>query len=319
MNARLLSQARLFGVPVSILLVLPLIVAGALFMHAHWTGVMTRIMAWQQQFHSLLSQHMQVVQENPGLHGAALMGLSFAYGVFHALGPGHGKAIIVAYLGTHRESLPRAVLISMAAAFLQALVAVSLVGVLALILSLRLSDVQHYGAQMTLVSLGLIMLLGLALILSAGNQLRLARKARQMHQHHAVGCCAGHHAVSQVETATSWRYTAGVVISMGIRPCLGALLVLIYAHLVGAWSYGILATFFMGLGTGVSVTAIAVATQLARGWLERQMTRSGSHQARSHSDGWLWLRLAGGCVIVLLGWGLFDAAISASAGRHPLF
>jgi nickel/cobalt transporter (NicO) family protein len=76
--------------------------------------------------------------EVKALHGDAsaiwpLLGLSLAYGVFHAAGPGHGKALIASYIFANEQALRRGVVMSFLAAILQALVAIALIGVAALI------------------------------------------------------------------------------------------------------------------------------------------------------------------------------------------
>src|SRR3981189_3177533 len=63
-----------------------------------------------------------------------LLGLSFAYGIFHAAGPGHGKAVITSYLFPNRESWRRGVLFSFASALLQSSVAIAIVFIAAVLL-----------------------------------------------------------------------------------------------------------------------------------------------------------------------------------------
>ena len=66
-----------------------------------------------------------------------LFGISFLYGVFHAAGPGHGKAVISSYLVANEETWRRGVVLSFASALLQALVAVAIVGIAAVLLARR--------------------------------------------------------------------------------------------------------------------------------------------------------------------------------------
>ena len=62
-----------------------------------------------------------------------LIGLSAAYGVFHAAGPGHGKALIASYMFANERALRRGIVLSFLAAILQALVAIALIGIAALV------------------------------------------------------------------------------------------------------------------------------------------------------------------------------------------
>ncbi len=312
----------------------------------HWTALMIQVIEWQRSFHSQLAAHISAVAKDTATYGWALIALSFAYGVFHAVGPGHGKAVIATYLGTHRESVAKGIGISMASALLQSIVAIALVSILAKLLRLRFAEIDNYGEDMALVSYVLVMLLGLVLSASAIRRfIHLKRSAKlaqhaarsrddqhktsrydhdHIHDHshdgvHKADSCGCQHA--HVPAADqSWLHTLAVVSSIGIRPCSGAIEVLIYAHLVGVFYYGIAATLFMGLGTGLSVSAIALASQYARHWLESMLSTSsdGSHGMLNPAVISISVRLAGGTILILMGWGLYRTALQTGLG-NPLF
>ena len=65
---------------------------------------------------------------------AGMIGLSFAYGVFHAAGPGHGKAVISSYMLANEVALRRGIMLSFVSAFLQAATAIILMGIVFLAL-----------------------------------------------------------------------------------------------------------------------------------------------------------------------------------------
>ncbi|MEM1400472.1 MAG: hypothetical protein AAGF58_11345, partial [Pseudomonadota bacterium] len=82
----------------------------------------------QKAFHRELTQGLRAIGSGGGV--AASIGLivaSFLYGVFHAAGPGHGKAILSTYLLTHRSEVKKGVMIAAAAALFQGFVALVLV------------------------------------------------------------------------------------------------------------------------------------------------------------------------------------------------
>lgn len=316
----------------------------------HWNGIMALVIEMQRKFHAQLATHIRAVAEDTATYGWGLIGLSFAYGVFHAVGPGHGKAVIATYLGTHRESIRKGIGISMTSALLQALVAITLVSVTVNLLRLRFADIDNYGEEMALVSYILIMLLGLLLSVSALRRLfrlksstglaqLVARSKNDQpqaghhdhdhdhdHEHdhhhhdaHAAEHCGCNHALV-ADVNQSWWQTLAVIFSVGIRPCSGAIVVLIYAHLVGVFHYGIAATLFMGLGTGLSVSAIALGSQYARHWLESMLSTNteGDRIAVNHAVLGISVRLAGGALLILMGWGLYRTALQSSLG-NPLF
>ena len=65
-----------------------------------------------------------------------LGGISFLYGIVHAAGPGHGKVVISTYLVANEARIRRGVVIAFIAAFVQALVAVGIIGLMAVILNM---------------------------------------------------------------------------------------------------------------------------------------------------------------------------------------
>ncbi|MEM7563285.1 MAG: nickel/cobalt transporter [Pseudomonadota bacterium] len=312
----------------------------AILLYWHWNQVIVQVVELQRDFHTRLASHINAVAKDPDIYGWALITLSFAYGVFHAIGPGHGKAVIATYLGTHRESISKGMAISMATALLQSIVAIVLVSVLAKVLQLRFSDIDNYGEDLALVSYVLVMLLGLVLSISAIRRfiyLNCSRNStnttaqdshdhnhaghhehdHETHDHHAD--CGCKHAYVP-ESGQSWLQTMAVIFSIGVRPCSGAVLVLIYAHLVGVFHYGIVATLCMGLGTGLSVSAIALGSQYARQWLESMMLGIDDRDQGSISPALISIsvRLVGGALLILMGWGLYQTALRTSLG-HPLF
>jgi nickel/cobalt exporter len=81
----------------------------------------------QQAFYRALTGALKAMRQDPW-QLTSLIGLSFAYGVFHAAGPGHGKAVISSYMIANEVELRRGVVISFISAFIQGIVAVALVG-----------------------------------------------------------------------------------------------------------------------------------------------------------------------------------------------
>lgn len=78
---------------------------------------------WQQEFYRALASAMKAMRQDNSKIGL-LVGLSFAYGIFHAAGPGHGKAVISSYMVANEVALRRGILLSFVSALLQGLTAV---------------------------------------------------------------------------------------------------------------------------------------------------------------------------------------------------
>lgn len=126
-------------------------------------GVLNWINVQQQQFYRALTGSLKAMREGGG--GLwLLVGLSFAYGVFHAAGPGHGKAVISSYMLANEVALRRGVMLSFVSAFLQAASAIVLMGVVYLALrgtSVSMTDATRF---LEIASYGLITAFGLWLL-----------------------------------------------------------------------------------------------------------------------------------------------------------
>lgn len=114
-------------------------------------GPFAELLVWinthQQAFYRSLTNALKAMREDPWSL-VTLVGLSFAYGVFHAAGPGHGKAVISSYLLANEIELRRGILVSFVSAFLQAIVAITVVGVT--YLALRGTSISMTDATRTL-------------------------------------------------------------------------------------------------------------------------------------------------------------------------
>ena len=104
----------------------------------------SHVVLWQREFNQLISAYLHAIKQQPVYAGSLLILVSFLYGVFHALGPGHGKFIIAGYLATHQTKLARSMQITFFSSLAQGLVAILAVSVVVLILQLS-SVYFNYG------------------------------------------------------------------------------------------------------------------------------------------------------------------------------
>lgn len=105
--------------------------------------------------------------------------------------------------------------------------------------------------------------------------------------------------------------------AIGMRPCSGAVLMLGAAGLLGQFVVGVAAVAAMSLGTGLTVSMLALASVVARGWAQRRLARQGTtYQRAQRVTG--WVALAGGMVIVALGISLWAAGVAQPVGDPVL-
>jgi nickel/cobalt transporter (NicO) family protein len=244
----------------------------------------------------------------------SLLGLSFLYGVFHAAGPGHGKAVISSYVVANAETWIRGVVLSLASALLQALAAIAIVGVAAALLNARASTMNGAVNVIESASYALIIIIGVRLLWVKGRIFLAALRARshlisevgaavtprhddhdhddvhspQMpgprhaHAHHEDACGEDHaHAPRPQELggAGGWRRGLTAIVAVGLRPCSGAILVLVFAMAQGLFWVGAGSALVMGLGTFIAVATIATIAVMARDAASRLAAARWRHGA----------------------------------------
>ena len=266
-------------------------------------GIVGWIMAKQAEFYLGLRATIRAARTD-GSAVWALFGLSLAYGIFHAAGPGHGKAVISSYLVANQETWRRGVILSFASAMLQALVAVAVVGIAAGLIGVTAPTMGRAVNYIELVSFALIAAIGARLVWVKGRAFLFALNARLApqpvlaaaaaggatlhdhnhhhdHHHHDHDEHAhhdhGHHAHDHHDHAGhshgpepqdlagpgGWKRGLTAIVAVGLRPCSGAILVLVFTLAQGIFWAGIASTFIMGLGTAITVAVIATVTVTA--------------------------------------------------------
>ncbi len=230
------------------------------------SGLGATILAIQGSFYRSLQASVSALKES----GAALwslLALGFAYGVFHAAGPGHGKAVIAAYLVANERALLKGFALSLAAAAVQALVAILLVSIVAVLLHATAATMNRVTMGVEWASFLAVALLGAAITWrKAGKVLGIAALARDPQAGAQAEACDHVHlpAPEALDRITRWREMAGVVLAAGIRPCAGAIVVLVFALSQGLFAAGMAATVAMALGTALTTGAIAALAVFAK-------------------------------------------------------
>ncbi|MCJ2144001.1 nickel/cobalt transporter [Methylobacterium sp. E-066] len=219
------------------------------------TGLGGVILALQASFSRSLNAAVAALKG--GGDWEPLIGLAFAYGVFHAAGPGHGKAVIAGYILAGERALRRGCTLSVCAALLQALVAGAIVGIGTVVLNATAAGVTRAGTLIETVSFTLVALVGLALTWRKAGQLV------QLGTPCGPGCTHLPDART-LDALDGWRARAGVVLAAGSRPCAGAVLVLVFAVSQNVPGAGILAVLAMALGTALTTTALACLAVFAK-------------------------------------------------------
>ena len=294
----------------------------------------------QQNFYRAMSKTMKSMRGEGSIVAAlSLMMMSFAYGVLHAAGPGHGKAVISGWLLATESQLKRGIVIAFMSSVVQALVAVGIVSGALLVLSGASAAAKSIAGYLEGISYAMIAVMGGYLLFSGlkllAPQLAVSRRLPRPQaglvpggpvssSHvfeivnplpaghvHGPDCGCGHAHVPLPQDVTgAWTWTKAVSLSLavGIRPCSGAILVLLFANAMGIYWAGVISTFVMSLGTFITVSVVAALAVYSRGLAERLTARNSSWHLWMNAG----LRIAGGFAILAFGGLLFLATLQGA-------
>jgi ABC-type nickel/cobalt efflux system permease component RcnA len=286
--------------PLTLAIASAALVCGSTLAHAAGDagGLWSFILEGQREMSTAISGAVRRLKAEGSASAAfALTLVSFIYGVLHAVGPGHGKFVISAYALASERTARRATVLSFMAALIQALSAILIVGVLALVFKATRTSIQGLEAKLEVVSWGLVAMFGAWLLY---RQFRPGGAHGHVHDHHHVhdhATCghhdhahhhSGHHdharghghgghahapsphdascdhcghehlpAPEALDGDWSWRKAWVLAFAIGIRPCTGAIAVLVLAGAIGLFWAGVLSAFAMAIGTAITVSVLA--------------------------------------------------------------
>ncbi|TMJ41883.1 MAG: nickel/cobalt transporter, partial [Alphaproteobacteria bacterium] len=263
------------------LLVQPRNADGSIKTPSFWHEPVLWAMDQQRTFYGAMSQSIrQMKSQSPLAAALTLMLLSFGYGIFHAAGPGHGKTVISAWLLATENELRRGILIAFMSAVVQATTAIAIVSAMLLLVTAVGSTARDVAGFLESASYALIALMGAYLMWTALRPHEHGAEAtheghahhhdhhdhhghdhhdhhgHKHDHHHEADCACGHAHVPQArQVKGEWSLTKALSLAfaVGIRPCSGALLVLIFANTLGLYWAGVTSTFVMALGTAITV------------------------------------------------------------------
>ncbi len=311
----------------------------------HQNALGAWILGQESRFYLALTHAVRATKDGPGA-ALGLIGLSFGYGIFHAAGPGHGKAVITSYMVSNEVALRRGLAIALLAALLQGLVATTIVGIAAFVFNATAPSMTAASQAIELASYLGIIALGLLLVWRKGRALLAATRSLPAPaplvfassaspvgvsyaggssgmalpsvgrffaddgRSHPRDCDCGHAHMPDPALlggkSFDWKAAGIAVVTAGARPCSGAILVLVFSLAQGIFLAGVAATFAMALGTALTTGALAIAAVFAK---DAAMRLSGAGSPRAIVIGRLVEFAAAACVL-LFGIALLAAALS---------
>jgi nickel/cobalt transporter (NicO) family protein len=282
-------------------------------------GVLLYVNYYQQSFYRALTGALGAMRQDP--HELwMLLALSFAYGVFHAAGPGHGKAVISSYMLANETALRRGIAISFVSSLLQGAVAMAVVGLAYFLLRGTGITLTRATNTMEIASYAMVAVFGAWMLIKKLRMIRIRHSATS-----ALFAASGYPASLHFDAAPAGSAARSPIIcadcgqthlpsvervgaadfSLGLRPCSGALLVLTFALLNGLYLGGALAVLAMSFGTAMTVSALAILAVGAKG-VALRITGRGTSLSNGISHAF---EIAGALFVLLLGLLLLAAAL----------
>lgn len=263
-----------------------------------WSDIQRWAASEQRIFQNAMAMALRGVRVGDPWAVWTLCSATAAYGFFHALGPGHGKVLIGGAALASGATLRRLSVLTVLSSLAQAGTAIVLVGSLALMLQLSAGEFATLAEiWLAPASYAAIAAIGGVLIFRGARSWHKMGQAKHAHD----GCCGHAHgpSVEEVTTLNSTRDAAALIASIALRPCTGALFVLVIAARVDAFAVGCLAVITMGLGTAAFNLTVATSGVGAR-WLTGLGTRNPDGVQTVSAA----LHVTGGILIVAVSFGM---------------
>jgi nickel/cobalt transporter (NicO) family protein len=307
------------------LLVQPRDAAGNIIMTPFWEDPVLWARDWQQSFYGSMNGSLRTLRVSNSFSAAwTLLLLGFGYGVFHAAGPGHGKVVISSWLLATQNDLKRGLLVAFMSSLFQALTAIVVVSVLLVLVASVGAVVRDVTGYLESASYAMISLLGFYMIwLALRSFVRRPKPSDEfkfeiVNQHvdhghvHDENCGHAHAPTPQEVRGSDWSLAKAVSLSfaVGLRPCTGAILMLLSANALGLYWAGIAATLAMGFGVFLAVGLIAAVTVFGKDFALR-FAKGDSNRLTVAIGA---LRFLGGVVIAFMGAILFLGSLGNSPG-----
>jgi nickel/cobalt transporter (NicO) family protein len=275
-----------------------------------YRGLLLKIAAVQRDLNKDLHAKLKEIETTGSILPALIViGLAFLYGVFHAAGPGHGKFIVTSYFLARDGPVSHGIIMSGLIALTQAISAIIIVFVLVFAMGLGRIQVLGYAVTIELVSYALVILLGIYMAWGAfrGKDCDHSHGPADSHHDHDH-----HHPDKEGPWYRRGRDMIVAAVAAGIRPCSGAIILLLFTMANGLYAVGIFGALAMAFGVAITVSAVGLLAIGAR--------RTIIHATDAHGAVQLWILrgvgMLGALFVVTIGALLFLAALERVPGLY---
>jgi ABC-type nickel/cobalt efflux system permease component RcnA len=138
------------------------------------------------------------------------------------------------------------------------------------------------------------------------------------HLVHDAHCGCGHQHLpteAQMRSGDDWRARLMIILSMGMRPCSGAIMVLLFSKVIGVFGWGVASALAMSAGTSMTISSLAL---LVHSFRQLAVRLSGNKApVLWRQIGWTTLALAGGVILLAAAVVMWSSAVPVGRGLRP--
>jgi nickel/cobalt exporter len=287
-------------------------------------AVFRQIADWQRDINRYLAGQLRDSSDQGGMLAAfTVIAASFIYGVLHAAGPGHGKLVVASYFTAREAPLRTGILMGAVIAVTQAVVAIGMVAILAILLGGSQMQIIDRTTLLEVASYGFILAIGLYMTFGAITGRATCghdhgHDHHEDHGHHDHGHAHHGHAHGPdpnaketwlARTAARVLGPQGEVVAIGmvsgLRPCTGSILVLLFAVANGVFLLGVVASFMMAAGVAITISVLGIGAIVLR----QSVVGDDSESSPLRTFLSRALSVAGSLAVALIGGLLFGGAL----------
>ncbi len=242
----------------------------------YYSKLLQTLVQWQYELNSLISTNIRAINDETGLTSSlVILGIAFVYGLVHAIGPGHGKALVALYFVSNKSDYKKAFKMGYMIAVIHAFSAlVFTFGIFFILKTMFRRNFQEFSEMAMQISAVMIIGVGLYLIYEAYK----GRKEREK------------------KIQKSSKSEMAVALSAGIVPCPGVMTIVLFCVVLGQYTLGVAAAVAMSVGMGLTIS-IAGILSIALGKKSSSFLNTKTYM----------LEIFGGVLVLCLGLVLFMA------------
>lgn len=246
-----------------------------------YNQILKQLISWQYSLNSFISTNIRSLNDENSLSVSLLiLAIAFLYGLVHAAGPGHGKALVAFYFTSNKSDYKKAFKMGYMISIVHAISALLLTfGIFFILKTMFRKNFDEFSGVAMQISAVMIILVAIYLIVHAIKD----RDAKEKNE------------------KPSNKSEMAVAFSAGVVPCPGVMTIVLFCVVLEQYLLGILAAVAMSVGMGLTISLAGILS------IALNKKAGGFLQTKAYV-----LEILGGVLILLLGLFLLSSSLKVS-------